>query len=143
MNGNIEVINENLWAVNQHYVQAGYIKELTTLPGKSPEIKSISLTDTGVLILNTADPAYDISRKLLLKIMEHSDEQLKFAYNKMHHIKNPDTYEKMYLNVLGWEIKRRCVKADYLSSLPKQTFKDKLKTYIRKKVKIWHLFKQG
>jgi hypothetical protein len=61
----------------------------------------------------------------------------------MHHIKKPDTYEKMYLNVLGWEIKRRCVKADYLSSLPKQTFKDKLKTYIRKKVKIWHLFKQG
>lgn len=33
MNGNIEVVNENLWCVNQHYVHAGYIKELTLLPG--------------------------------------------------------------------------------------------------------------
>jgi hypothetical protein len=142
MNKNIEVINENLWAVNQYYVQAGYIKELETLPGQTPETHGISLSDTGVLILNTADPAHDITRKLLLKIMEHSDEQLKFAYNKMQQVQSPDTYEKMYLNVLEWEIKRRCVKAEFLNSQPKPTFKDKIIIYWRKKVReLWHLFR--
>lgn len=29
MNKNIEVINENLWAVNYNYVKVGYIQELT------------------------------------------------------------------------------------------------------------------
>ncbi len=96
MNKNIEVINENLWAVNSAYIRMG-----------------------------------------------HSDEQLNFALDKMRKVSEPDAYEKMYLNVLEWEIKRRCVKADYLSSQPKPTFKDKIiKWMIRKKVRIWHLFKQ-
>lgn len=36
MNENIEVVNENLWCVNQYHVQAGFIKELTLLPGTTP-----------------------------------------------------------------------------------------------------------
>ncbi len=56
MNGNIEVVNENLWCVNQHYVHAGYIKELTLLPGTSLD-KEIYLTNQGILVLNTAAPA--------------------------------------------------------------------------------------
>lgn len=68
MNGNIEVVNENLWCVNQHYVHAGYIKELTLLPGTSLD-KEIYLTNQGILVLNTAAPAYEITRKMLLRVM--------------------------------------------------------------------------
>lgn len=142
MNKNIEVINENLWAVNQQYVKLGYIKELSTLPGMSPETKPISLTEQGILVLNTVDPVYDITRKLLIRIMQHSDEQLQDAYEKMQKVKEPDAYERMYLNVLGWEIKRRCVKVEYIANLPRPTLKDKIKNIYRKKVNIWHLFKQ-
>lgn len=92
MNKNIEVINENLWAVNQQYVKLGYIKELSTLPGMSPETKPISLTEQGILVLNTVDPVYDITRKLLIRIMQHSDEQLQDAYEKMQKVKEPDAY---------------------------------------------------
>ena len=65
MNRNIEVVNENLWCVNQYHVQAGFIKELTLLPGTTPD-KEIFLTDQGILVLNTAAPAYEITRKMLL-----------------------------------------------------------------------------
>lgn len=131
MNRNIEVINENLWAVNQYYVKVGYIKELKNLPSKKPEKHGISLTNQGILILNTADPVYSITRKLLLRIMEHSDEQLQFAVHEIREVQEPDGYEKMYLNVLEWEIKRRFVKAEYLKSLPKPTYKDKFTKWLR------------
>ena len=110
MNGNIEVVNENLWCVNQYHVQAGFIKELTLLPGTAPD-KEIFLT-----------------RKMLLRGMVHTDEQLEYAQQKMQKVEKPDAYVKMYLNVLEWEIKRRCVKAEYIASLPKPTLLDKFKS---------------
>lgn len=143
MNKNIEVINENLWAVNQEYVKAGYIRDIVTLSGQTPEKNPISLHDYGILILNKNDPAYEITRKTLIRIMGHTDNQLKFAHEKMISLKKTDAYEKMYLNVLGWEIERRCVRADYLKSLSKPTLKDIIKKNFREKVKIWQLFKQG
>ena len=85
MNGNIEVVNENLWCVNQHYVHAGYIKELTLLPGTSLD-KEIYLTNQGILVLNTAAPAYEVTRKMLLRVMGHTDEQLEEELN-MHNRK--------------------------------------------------------
>ena len=131
MNGNIEVVNENLWCVNQYYVQAGFIKELTLLPETTPD-KEIFLTDQGILVLNTAAPAYEITRKMLLRVMGHTDEQLKYARQKMQKVEKPDAYVKMYLNVLEWEIKRRCVKAEYIASQPKQTLLDKFKNKVKK-----------
>lgn len=143
MNKNIEVINENLWAVNQQYVKQGYIQDLTNLPGTSPELQDISLTNDGIMILNKCSPIYDVLRKFVPRIMEHTDDQLKAAHEKMQKVKKPDAYEKMYLGVLGWEIKRRCVKAEYIASLPVPTLKDKIIGFLRKKVKKWHLFRQG
>lgn len=131
MNGNIEVVNENLWCVNQHYVHAGYIKELTLLPGTSLD-KEIYLTNQGILVLNTAAPAYEITRKMLLRVMGHTDEQLEYAQQKMQKVEKPDAYVKMYLNVLEWEIERRCVKAEYIASQPKPTFLDKFKSKAKK-----------
>lgn len=144
MNKNIEVINENLWAVNSAYIRMGLIQELVPLSeGITSENPYASLTNDGILILKNESEFYPILKNLMQRIMGHSDEQLNFAVDKMRKVSEPDAYEKMYLNVLEWEIKRRCVKADYLSSQPKPTFKDKIiKWMIRKKVRIWHLFKQ-
>ena len=140
MNQNIEVINENLWAVNSSYIRMGYIQELTPLPEQSDN-PYVSLTNEGIMILKKESEFYPILKKLLVKIMGHSDEQLTCAVQKMRKVSKPDAYEKMYLNVLEWEIKRRCVKAEYLSSQPKPTLKDKI-NYLRKKVKKWHQYKQ-
>lgn len=132
MNKNIDVINENLWAVNQWYVKQGYIKDLTILPGKVPELHDASLTNDGILILNKSSPSYEILKKILLRIMGHTTEQLQNAYKKMQQMEKPDAYEKMYLCLLEWEIKRRCVKAEYAASLSKPTLKDKIILFLRK-----------
>lgn len=140
MNKNIDVINENLWAVNQWYVKQGYIKDLTILQGETPELQNASLTNDGILLLNKSSSSYEILKKMMLRIMGHTTEQLQNAYKKMQKVEKPDAYEKMYLCLLGWELKRRSVKAEYMANLPKLTLKDKLN--MRKKVKIWHLFRQ-
>lgn len=143
MNKNIEVINENLWGVNQQYVKQGHIQELTNLPGARPELQDISLTDNGILVLNKCSSVYDVLKKFVPKVMERTDDQLKTALEKMQKVKKPDAYEKMYLNILEWEILRRYVKADYTANLPVPTLKDKIIGFLRKKVIMWHQFKQG
>lgn len=144
MNKNIEVINENLWVVNSAYIKMGYIQELVPLSeGITSENPYASLTNDGILILKNESEFFPILKNLMQRIMNHSDEQLNFAVDKMRKVSEPDAYEKMYLNVLEWEMKRRCVKAEYLSSQPKPTFKDKIIMWIRKKVKKWQVFKQG
>lgn len=75
MNRNIEVINENLWAVNQEYVKQGYIKELSSLPRITPELHNISLTNQGILVLNKGVPGYEMTKKFVIRIMGHTDEQ--------------------------------------------------------------------
>lgn len=51
MNGNIEVINENLWAVNMQYVKEGYIEELQLIP--NTQIGQINLSNAGRIILDS------------------------------------------------------------------------------------------
>lgn len=143
MNKNIEVINEYLWAVNQEYVKMGMIQELVTLPGCSPELEDANLTNEGILILNKLSPVYDICKKMMIRIMQHTDEQLNHAYEKMNLIENPDSYESMYRGLIGWELKRRSVRQDFLNSNPEPTIWDKIINYVRKKVKKWHLYRQG
>lgn len=53
MNSNIEVISENLWAVNFEYVKNGYIKELKFNHNTSIDRLAV-LTDDGKMILNKA-----------------------------------------------------------------------------------------
>lgn len=125
MNRNIEVINENLWAVNQYFVKEGYIKELVTLPECSPEKEDACLKEDGVLILNKASPVYEVCKKLMIRIMPYSDEKLKGAFEQMATVENPDAYEFMYYHVLGWEIKRREVQADYLKNCTKRKKKER------------------
>ena len=51
MNKNIEVINENLWAVNYNYVQVGYIQELTFNYKDNPD-RLACITNDGKIVLN-------------------------------------------------------------------------------------------
>ncbi len=82
MNKNIEIINPNLWAVNQWYVKKGFVRELKNLPGTHPEQHGISLTQQGILVLNKAAYSYEVTKLLVLRIMGHTDEQLRAAQEK-------------------------------------------------------------
>ena len=53
MNSNIEVIGENLWAVNFIYVKNDYIQELSFNNNQSSD-KFAVLTDDGKIVLNKA-----------------------------------------------------------------------------------------
>lgn len=64
MNPNIRVFNENLWAVNYSYVQAGYIKELTFNTVTPNDF--ITLTNDGKIVMNLAD---DAAMKYILPIL--------------------------------------------------------------------------
>ena len=48
MNRNIEVINENLYAVNMQYVKAGYIAEMKIIPNTKGG--QINLSNTGKIV---------------------------------------------------------------------------------------------
>lgn len=64
MNGNIEVINENLWAVNMQYVKEGYIEELQLIP--NTQIGQINLSNAGRIILDSGSRAYPALKKMFL-----------------------------------------------------------------------------
>lgn len=51
MNNNIEVVNENLWVFNFHYVKMGYIKELSILNHGS-ETTFAALSNDGKFLIN-------------------------------------------------------------------------------------------
>ena len=53
MNSNIEVIGENLWAVNFEYVKNDYIQELSFSNMQSTDRLAV-LTDDGIIVLNKA-----------------------------------------------------------------------------------------
>ena len=46
-----------------------------------------------------------------------------------------DSLDGLCENVVGWEIKRRCVMAEYIKSLPKPTFKNKITKWIERRCK--------
>lgn len=130
MNRNIEVINENLWAVNMQYLKEGYIEELKLIP--DVEIGQINLSNTGKIILDSGARAYPALKKMFLIFMQKPTDEL------MKTMKMPkrDSLDGLCENVIGWELKRRCVKAEYMKNLTQSTFKNKFIKWIRKKVKI-------
>lgn len=139
MNGNIEVINENLWAVNMQYVKEGYIEELKFITTADKEkADQIYLSNTGIIILDSGAKAYPALKKLFLMFMQKSTDELL----KIMKMPKSNSLDGLCENVVGWEIKRRCVMAEYMKTLPKQTFMNRLLQYVRKKVRKWHLFKQ-
>ena len=55
MNKNIEVINENLWAVNFYYVKMNCIKELKLLDENVDDIVKISIDGKTQVINDSSD----------------------------------------------------------------------------------------
>lgn len=141
MNKNIEVINENLWAVNIQYVKSGYINGLRIIP--DTKTGQLNVTDAGIIVIDKASVLYPALKMLFLKIMHKTTDELEEILAKGIHMKTLDKVDDLLINVVGWEIKRRCVKADYLKRLPKPTFKYKFMIWIRKKVKTWLRFGRG
>lgn len=131
MNPNIEVIVPELWAVNSGYIKAGWIRELSPVPGLESVNKYASLTNDGIMILKKESEFYPILKQLVPKIMRHTDEELQLC----HRLNNKavlDDYEKLYLNVMEWEIERRRVRADYLNRFPRPTLKSRIKKFLQK-----------
>lgn len=131
MNKNIEIITPFLWAVNKEYIKAGYIKELTPIPVDYETNEYASLTNDGVMILNKQSEFYPILKQFLPQIMAHTDEELQYCVKQMNR-DVLDAYEKLYLNVMEWEMKRRCVRQEFLINHAKPTLREKIKLLWRK-----------
>ena len=131
MNPNIEVITPELWAVNSGYIKAGWIRELSPIPGLESVNKYASLTNDGIMILKKESEFYPILKQLVPKIMRHTDEELQLCH-RLNHKAMLDDYEKLYLNVMEWEIERRRVRADYLNRFPRPTLKSRIKKFLQK-----------
>lgn len=129
MNGNIEVINENLWAVNMQYVKEGYIEEMKLITTADKEkADQIYLSNTGRIILDSGAEIYPALKKLFLMFMQKSTDELQ----EIMKMNKTDSLDGLCENVVGWEIKRRCVMAEYMKSQPKTALKNKLKQKIKK-----------
>lgn len=144
MNRNIEVINENLWAVNMQYLKEGYIEELKLVP--NTEIGQINLSNTGKIILDSGARAYPALKKMFLIYMQKPADELVQIMN----MPKRDSLDGLCENVIGWELKRRITEIEYKTSQPETPFIQKIRVilqikflrWIRKKVEKWHLFKQ-
>lgn len=111
MNPNIEVITPVLWGVNSFYVKAGWIKELTPTPQPPDKLlsgnKYACLTDNGIMILYKESELYPTLKQFVPRIMQHTDEELRAAFQSVCSKNSLDNYEIFYRDVLEWEIKRR------------------------------------
>ncbi len=131
MNSNIEVITPELWAVNSGYIKAGWIQELTPVLGLESVNKYASLTNDGIMILKKESEFYPVLKQLVPKIMRHTDEELQLC-RRLNYKAVLDDYEKLYLNVMEWEIERRRVRADYLNRFPRPTLKSRIRKFLQK-----------
>lgn len=132
MNPNIEVIAPDLWAVNFQWVKEGWIKELRFVPDAKCNYEYICLKDDGTMVINKGSEIYPVLKKFILKLMQLTDSELEIAAQNLKNKALLDNYERFYLNVMEWEIKRRCVKQAYLLANPKPTLKEKIKKFLRK-----------
>ena len=144
MNRNIEVINENLYAVNMQYVKAGYIAEMKIIPNTKGG--QINLSNTGKIILDKGAVEYPALKKLFLTCMKKTNEEL----IKIMNTPSEDSVDDLCKNIIGWELKRRIIEIEYKTSQPETPLIKKIKVklqikflrWIRKKVIIWHQSKR-
>lgn len=136
MNGNIEVITENLWAVNFSFVKMNFIKELS-FNNKGDVFALAGLTNDGKIVLNK-DLPYAVYVPFLKAIMQmkHSEIDTKHGFcnvirtltnsNKSDHeimqlIWSDSTLTMnwtIYQNFCNWERERRKVAKDYAKKHP-------------------------
>lgn len=143
MNLNIEVIAPDLWAVNFQWVKNGWIKELCFVPDAKCNCKYACLKDDGTMVINKGSEFYPMLKSFMLKIMQRTDSELNDSVQILNNKAVLDNYERFYLNVMEWEIKRRCVKQAYLLANPKPTLKEKIKKFLRKVGEKYGFYQNG
>lgn len=132
MNPNIEVITPILWAVNSQWVKAGWISELSPVADQRESVNQYaSLTNDGIMILKKESDFYPILKQIIPKIMQHTDQELQLCNQAMNEKLALNEYERLYLNVMEWEIQRRNVRRAYLRDHPK-TIKERIRNFLMK-----------
>lgn len=126
MNRNIEIINDNLWAVNMQYVEEGYIEELQIIP--NAQIGQINLGSDGVIILDKSSKAYLALKQLFQIYMKKSTEELQEILKKP----KIDSLDELCENVIGWEIIRRHIRDKNITTGLGIT--EKIRKWIERKV---------
>lgn len=142
MNPNIQVINKNLWAVNFNHVQMKWIGELFFLNESGSSNKYAALSEDGKLIVNTATELHHAITGILSRIMQRTDVQLTnelTAVKKKVDMPHDDRYEELLLCMLQWELKRRCVRKEYMKRHRVLVFIENLK---ERGNKLWQRFRQ-
>lgn len=159
MNKNIEVISENLWAVNFQFVKLGYIKELTFKNENSAK-KLAVLSDDGKYIFNkevncslyipfiqaimtlnnvelmTKQGFCKVIRILFPKIKEWDDKKImSFICSDSSIIGNWTIYQ----NLCVWEIDRRKVEKTWNRKHPIMAIYKKIRKGVKDNGKHWNI----
>ncbi len=133
MNKNIEVIMPELWATHSEWIKAGYIQELK--PISEENISQLMLTNKGVLVLDKSSKLYPALKKLFPVVQKMEQEKLERIIEQNPNMENLDPLSDLWVNVVGWEMKRREVKQAYLIDNSKQTLKSRINNFWRKRKK--------
>lgn len=152
MNKNIEVINENLWAVDFEYIKQGWIKGLSFSVPKPSD--SACITNDGKLILNKQHALYKDIYKLIKIIMKFRDEQLgteegyhffikifvpkaedlnEQAFEKFIQTAQLEQVQELFNALSNLERIRRTIYAEYIKGIKKPTCIDKIKKIFKRK----------
>lgn len=136
MNKNIEVITENLWAVNYSFVKMNFIKELSF--NNSGDVFALAgLTNDGKIVMNK-DLPYAVYVPFLKAIMQMKDSEIDTKHgfcNVIRTLTNSDKSDQeimhliwsdstltmnwtIYQNFCNWERARRKVAKEYARQHP-------------------------
>lgn len=152
MNRNIEVINENLWAVEFAYVKQGWIKDLSFNNTKPSDY--FCFTKDGKIVLNKDQSYYKDILKYMNILMKFKEEQLgtipgfyyfikifipkadkltNHAFKKFVQSSQLDQVQKLFNQLSDLELKRRIIYAEYINGNKKNTGIDKIKKVFKRK----------
>ena len=149
MNGNIEVITENLWAVNFSFVKMNFIKELS-FNNQGDVFVLAALRNDGKIVMNK-DLPYAVYVPWLKEIMQIEDSEIDTKHgfcnairrmtetNKsdqeiMHMIWSDSTLTynwTIYQNLCNWERTRRKVAKEYARKHPVMHLMHKGKQFLK------------
>lgn len=136
MNKNIEVITENLWAVNYSFVKMNFIRELS-FNNSGDVFRLAGLTNDGKIVMNK-DLPYAVYIPFLKEIMQMKDSEIDTKHGFCNVIRALTQCEKsdheimqliwsdstltmnwtIYQNFCNWERARRKVAREYARKHP-------------------------
>lgn len=152
MNKNIEVINENLWAVDFEYIKQGWMKGLSFNEHHSSDY--YGFTQDGKIVLNKNQSNYKEYLKMLNIIMKFKDDQLGTekgfllfvrifvpkadnlsddVFKKFIQTAQLEQVQELFNALSNLERIRRTIYAEYIKGIKKPTCIDKIKKIFKRK----------